>query len=115
MVLYLHEALDKRLPNATEEDLFDATVEGALLRVRPKIMTVATTVIGLLPLLWATGTGSDVMKPIAVPLIGGMVTSTIHVLLVTPIIFLMMKRRDLRRGRLKPSGLRAEPGDVAVA
>ncbi|HEX8408911.1 MAG TPA: CusA/CzcA family heavy metal efflux RND transporter [Thermoanaerobaculia bacterium] len=104
MVLYLHEALDKRLPNATEQDLFDATVEGALLRVRPKIMTVATTVIGLLPLLWATGTGSDVMKPIAVPLIGGMVTSTIHVLLVTPIIFLMMKRRDLRRGRLQPSG-----------
>ena len=106
MVLYLHEALDRRLPDATEEDLFDATVEGALLRVRPKIMTVATTVIGLLPLLWATGTGSDVMKPIAVPLIGGMITSTIHVLLVTPIIFLMMKRRDLRRGRLKTSGLK---------
>jgi len=106
MVLYLHEALDRRLASPlTEEDLFDATVEGALLRVRPKIMTVATTVIGLLPLLWATGTGSDVMKPIAVPLIGGMVTSTIHVLLVTPIIFLMVKRRDLRRGRLQPSGL----------
>jgi Cu(I)/Ag(I) efflux system membrane protein CusA/SilA len=85
----------------TEEAVFDATVEGALLRVRPKIMTVATTVIGLLPLLWATGAGSDVMKPIAVPLIGGMVTSTIHVLLVTPVIFLMMKRHDLRRGRLK--------------
>jgi Cu(I)/Ag(I) efflux system membrane protein CusA/SilA len=83
-------------------------VEGALLRVRPKIMTVATTVIGLLPLLWATGTGSDVMKPIAVPLIGGMVTSTIHVLLVTPIIFLIMKQRDLRHGRLQPSGLRGE-------
>jgi copper/silver efflux system protein len=123
MVLYLHEALDRKLverrplrppapeagvaPQATltEQDLFDATVEGALLRVRPKIMTVATTVIGLLPLLWATGAGSDVMKPIAVPLIGGMVTSTIHVLLVTPIIFLLMKRRDLRKGRLQPSGL----------
>jgi Cu(I)/Ag(I) efflux system membrane protein CusA/SilA len=72
-------------------------------------MTVATTLIGLLPLLWATGAGSDVMKPIAVPLIGGMVTSTIHVLLVTPIIFLIMKKRDLARGRLNPSGLRAEP------
>ncbi|HYR29102.1 MAG TPA: efflux RND transporter permease subunit, partial [Thermoanaerobaculia bacterium] len=111
MVLYLHEALDKRLERGelTPQALFDATVEGALLRVRPKIMTVATTVIGLLPLLWATGTGSDYMKPIAVPLIGGMITSTVHVLLVTPIIFLILKQRDLRRGRLKPSGLRAEP------
>jgi len=109
MVLYLHEALDRRLEQGevTAKDIFDATVEGALLRVRPKIMTVATTVIGLLPLLWATGTGSDVMKPIAVPLIGGMVTSTIHVLLVTPIIFLIMKQRDLRRGRLQVSGLKA--------
>ena len=92
MVLYLHEALDKRIHagNVTAQDVFDATVEGALLRVRPKLMTVATTVIGLLPLLWATGTGSDYMKPIAVPLIGGMVTSTVHVLLVTPVIFLMI-------------------------
>jgi copper/silver efflux system protein len=103
MVVYLHEALDRRLERGemTEEAVFEATVEGSLLRVRPKIMTVATTVIGLLPLLWATGAGSDVMKPIAVPLIGGMVTSTIHVLLVTPVIFLMMKKRDLRLGRLK--------------
>ena len=106
MVLYLHEALDQKLARGeiTAQDLFDATVEGALLRVRPKIMTVATTVLGLLPLLWATGTGADVMKPIAVPLIGGMVTSTIHVLLVTPVIFLIMKRRELRLGRLRASG-----------
>jgi Cu(I)/Ag(I) efflux system membrane protein CusA/SilA len=110
MVLYLHEALDRKLRergSITATDIFDATVEGALLRVRPKIMTVATTVIGLLPLLWATGTGSDVMKPIAVPLIGGMVTSTIHVLLVTPIIFLILKRRELKKGRLQTSGLQA--------
>lgn len=109
MVLYLHEALDRRLERGevTAKEIFDATVEGALLRVRPKIMTVATTVIGLLPLLWATGTGSDVMKPIAVPLIGGMVTSTIHVLLVTPIIFLIVKQRDLNKGRLQTSGLKA--------
>jgi Cu(I)/Ag(I) efflux system membrane protein CusA/SilA len=110
MVLYLHEALDRKLEQVgtiTARDVFDATVEGALLRVRPKIMTVATTAIGLLPLLWATGTGSDVMKPIAVPLIGGMVTSTIHVLLVTPIIFLLMKQHDLKKGRLQPSGLKA--------
>jgi Cu(I)/Ag(I) efflux system membrane protein CusA/SilA len=110
MVLYLHDALDRRMEsgNVTDESIFDATVEGALLRLRPKVMTVATTVIGLLPLLWATGAGSDMMKPIAVPLIGGMITSTIHVLLVTPIIFLIMKQRDLRLGRLRISGLRAE-------
>jgi Cu(I)/Ag(I) efflux system membrane protein CusA/SilA len=109
MVLYLHEALDRKLldGNVTVQDLFDATVEGALLRVRPKVMTVATTVLGLIPLLWATGTGSDVMKPIAVPLVGGMVTSTIHVLLVTPIIFFIVKRHQLNRGTLHLSGLRA--------
>jgi len=109
MVLYLHEALDRKMMDGkvTVQEVFDATVEGALLRVRPKIMTVATTVLGLIPLLWATGAGSDVMKPIAVPLIGGMVTSTIHVLLVTPIIFFIVKRHELKRGRLKLSGLRA--------
>ncbi|MGZ5433545.1 MAG: efflux RND transporter permease subunit, partial [Thermoanaerobaculia bacterium] len=114
MVLYLHEALDRKLERGevTAKDIFDATVEGALLRVRPKIMTVATTVIGLLPLLWATGTGSDVMKPIAVPLIGGMITSTIHVLLVTPIIFQIMKERQLRLGRLATSGLKGDTGLV---
>jgi len=109
MVLYLHEALDQKMLDGkvTVQEVFDATVEGALLRVRPKIMTVATTVLGLVPLLWATGAGSDVMKPIAVPLIGGMITSTIHVLLVTPIIFFIVKRHELKRGRLKLSGLRA--------
>jgi Cu(I)/Ag(I) efflux system membrane protein CusA/SilA len=101
MVVYLQEALQRQTV-LTDETLFAATVEGALMRVRPKIMTVATTVLGLLPLLWATGTGSDVMKPIAVPLIGGMVTSTIHVLLVTPIIFLLMQRRALRKKERNP-------------
>ncbi len=110
MVLYLHEALDRKIREGelTVEALFEATVEGALLRVRPKVMTVATTIFGLVPLLWATGAGSDVMKPIAVPIIGGMVTSTIHVLLVTPLIFFIMKRRELEQGRLRISGLRAE-------
>jgi copper/silver efflux system protein len=117
MVLYLHEALDRKMLDGiagpersrrvTVQDIFDATVEGALLRVRPKVMTVATTVLGLIPLLWATGTGSDVMKPIAVPLVGGMITSTIHVLLVTPIIFFIVKRYQLKRGTLHLSGLRA--------
>jgi Cu(I)/Ag(I) efflux system membrane protein CusA/SilA len=119
MVLYLHEALDKRIEagELSLQSIFDATVEGALLRVRPKIMTVATTVIGLLPLLWATGTGSDVMKPIAVPLIGGMITSTIHVLLVTPIIFLIVKQRQFRKGEIRAfqtSGSTGSGSDPAV-
>jgi Cu(I)/Ag(I) efflux system membrane protein CusA/SilA len=119
MVVYLHEALNRRAAEAplTEQSIFEATVEGALLRVRPKIMTVATTVIGLLPLLWATGTGSDVMKPIAVPLIGGMITSTIHVLLVTPVIFLIVKRRQFRQGVLNEGQISGSPGaggDAAV-
>ena len=110
MVLYLHEALDRKIAagGISLQAIYDATVEGALLRVRPKIMTVATTILGLSPLLWATGTGSDVMRPIAVPLIGGMFTSTIHVLLVTPIIFQIMKEREMRRGSLRQSGMRAE-------
>ena len=110
MVLYLHEALDRKIAagGISLETIHEATVEGALLRVRPKLMTVATTILGLSPLLWATGTGSDVMRPIAVPLIGGMFTSTIHVLLVTPIIFQIMKEREMRRGSLRQSGMRAE-------
>jgi copper/silver efflux system protein len=110
MVLYLHEALDRKIAagGISLEAIHQATVEGALLRVRPKLMTVMTTILGLSPLLWATGTGSDVMRPIAVPLIGGMFTSTIHVLLVTPIIFQIMKEREMRRGALRQSGMRAE-------
>jgi Cu(I)/Ag(I) efflux system membrane protein CusA/SilA len=111
MVVYLHEALDKRLRAHAEgkrgpltvKDIYDATVEGAVLRLRPKVMTVGTSLIGLLPLMWSTGVGSDVMRPIAAPMIGGLMTSTIHVLVVTPILFSWMKQRALRKGTLKMS------------
>jgi Cu(I)/Ag(I) efflux system membrane protein CusA/SilA len=105
MVVYLHEALDRRLRAGpvTEQDVVDATVEGSILRLRPKLMTVGTTLVSLIPVMYATGVGADVMKPMAAPIIGGMITSTIHVLVVTPIIFLLMKRRALRRGRLTTS------------
>jgi Cu(I)/Ag(I) efflux system membrane protein CusA/SilA len=106
MVVYLHEALDRRLqsPSAlTREDILEATVSGAVLRLRPKLMTVATTVLGLLPILWSTGIGSDVMKPIAAPIVGGMVTSAVHVLIVTPIIFCLIKQRALANGTLRSS------------
>jgi len=109
MVIYLHEALDKKLiaknNNLSKQDLIDATEEGAILRLRPKLMTVAAAMLGLIPIMWATGTGSDLAKPLAVPLIGGIFTSAIHVLFVTPIIFVMIKERFRKKGTLKPSGM----------
>jgi Cu(I)/Ag(I) efflux system membrane protein CusA/SilA len=108
MVVYLHEALDRRLREGgemSERDIFEATIAGSVLRLRPKLMTVCVVMAGLLPILWSSGVGSDVMKPIAAPIVGGMVTSTIHVLIITPVIFYLIKRRALRRGRLQMSGM----------
>jgi Cu(I)/Ag(I) efflux system membrane protein CusA/SilA len=108
MVIYLHEALDKKLVNGpcTEQDIYDATFEGAVLRLRPKLMTVAVALLGLLPIMWSTGTGADVMKPIAAPMIGGMISSAVHVLIMTPVIFVLMKKRELKKGMLKYSGMK---------
>ena len=111
MVVYLHEALDKRLRSyhkaergeIVKKDIYDATIEGSVLRLRPKLMTVFTSMIGLVPIMWATGTGSDVMKPLTAPMIGGLLTSAIHVLVVTPILFAYMKERALRKGKLEVS------------
>ncbi len=111
MVVYLHEALDRRLHDharglrgpVTLDDVREATMEGAVLRLRPKIMTVATSLIGLMPLMWSTGVGADVMKPLATPMVGGLVTSTIHVLVVTPVLFYIMKARALKQGTLEMS------------
>ena len=107
MVIYLHEALDKRLARGpvTEQDIYDATFEGAVLRLRPKLMTVSVALMGLLPIMWSTGTGADVMSRIAAPMIGGMISSSVHVLIMTPVIFVLMKKRDLKKGRLKYSGM----------
>ena len=84
-------------------DIEEATIEGSVLRLRPKVMTVATSMIGLIPIMWSTGTGADVMKPLAAPMIGGLITSTIHVLVVTPVLFSFMKERALKKGRLQAS------------
>jgi Cu(I)/Ag(I) efflux system membrane protein CusA/SilA len=108
MVVYLHEALDKRLKRGgtlTEADIREATIAGSVLRLRPKLMTVSVVMAALVPILWSTGVGSDIMKPIAAPIIGGMVTSTIHVLIITPVIFYIMKMRALKKGTLKVSRL----------
>ncbi len=74
-------------------------MEGAVDRVRPKLMTVTTTIVGLLPILWGTGTGSQVMKRIAAPMVGGMVTSTILTLLVIPAIYYIWKSIELNKGK----------------
>jgi Cu(I)/Ag(I) efflux system membrane protein CusA/SilA len=104
MVVYLHESLDKRLASGIplkHEDIEAAAIEGAVQRLRPKLMTVAAVLASLLPILWETGIGSDVMKPIAAPIVGGMVTSTIHVLILVPVFFAFMKERALRHGTLR--------------
>jgi Cu(I)/Ag(I) efflux system membrane protein CusA/SilA len=103
MVVYLDEAFQRRLNQGsplTEGDLEQAVIAGAVQRLRPKLMTVTTVILSLAPILWETGIGSDVMKPIAAPIVGGMITSTIHVLILVPVFFLLIKRRALRRGQL---------------
>ncbi len=101
MVIYLHEALEQRIATGqplTEADIEQATIEGAVQRLRPKLMTVTAVILSLGPILWESGIGSDVMKPIAAPIVGGMITSTIHVLILVPVFFLLMKRHALRKG-----------------
>jgi Cu(I)/Ag(I) efflux system membrane protein CusA/SilA len=105
MVVYLHEALEKRIASThdmTNADIEAAAIEGAVQRLRPKLMTVCAVLASLAPILWESGIGSDVMKPIAAPIVGGMITSTIHVLILVPVFFVMMKERELRRGTLLP-------------
>jgi Cu(I)/Ag(I) efflux system membrane protein CusA/SilA len=107
MVVYLHEALDHRLAAGTplrHEDIEAATIEGAVQRLRPKLMTVCAVLASLIPILWESGIGSDVMKPIAAPIVGGMITSTIHVLILVPVFFALMKERALKHGTLRRSG-----------
>jgi Cu(I)/Ag(I) efflux system membrane protein CusA/SilA len=105
MVVYLHEALEHKLQGGrplTNADVEEAAIEGAVQRLRPKLMTVCAVLASLVPILWESGVGSDVMKPIAAPIVGGMITSTIHVLILVPVFFVMMKERALKRGTLVP-------------
>ncbi|MDK9701123.1 MAG: CusA/CzcA family heavy metal efflux RND transporter [bacterium] len=106
MVVYLHEALNQRLRNGAVDrnGLYEAIEQGSVLRLRPKLMTVGTSMIGLLPVMWSMGTGADLMKPIATPMVGGLFTSAVHVLLVTPVIFALMKERELKKhGKIEVS------------
>jgi Cu(I)/Ag(I) efflux system membrane protein CusA/SilA len=98
MIIYLDEAYTKskaegKMKNIT--DLHSAITEGAVHRVRPKMMTVLSTTLGLLPLMWSIGTGADMMKRIAAPMVGGLITSTVLTLVIIPVIYLIWKGRDL--------------------
>jgi Cu(I)/Ag(I) efflux system membrane protein CusA/SilA len=99
MLVYLDEAYERRVREgrmATAYDLREAIMDGAVRRVRPKMMTVAAIMGGLLPIMWTTGTGADVMKRIAAPMVGGMVSSTVLTLLVIPALYLIWRRRSVR-------------------
>jgi copper/silver efflux system protein len=114
MLLYLDVAYDsmkrKKLMN-TMGDLKEAIFDGAVKRIRPKIMTVSVIVAGLIPIMWSTGTGSDVMKRIAAPMVGGVVTSAIMELLVYPVIYEFLKQRGLDRSEARTS-LEARPASL---
>jgi len=108
MVIYLEDAVERKTREAggalTRAALRDAIMEGALLRLRPKVMTVSTVVAGLLPIMWSTSVGAEVMKPLAAPVLGGMVSSLLHVLVVTPVIFFWIRERRLGLSReLRPA------------
>jgi Cu(I)/Ag(I) efflux system membrane protein CusA/SilA len=99
MVIYLEEAVRRKIAETgplSRTTLREAVMEGALLRLRPKVMTVATVIAGLLPIMWSARTGAEVMKPLATPVLGGMVSSLIHVLIVTPVIFTWLRERNLK-------------------
>ncbi len=101
MVIYLNESVHKKRDEVgrqlTPKELMQAVIDGALLRLRPKVMTVSTVVAGLLPIMWSSSAGSEVMKPLAAPVIGGMVSSLLHVLIITPVIFYWIRERELRQ------------------
>src|SRR5688500_4135839 len=105
MVVYLEEMVKKRQAEKgdafTAEDLVQAVKDGARLRLRPKVMTVATIVASLLPIMWSHRQGAEVMKPLATPVIGGMISSLVHILIVTPVIFLWLRQRELKKAKAK--------------
>ncbi len=102
MLVYLNEAIKnavekKNSAELTNEEINAAVFSGAVLRVRPKLMTVMVDMIGLLPVLLATGVGSDVMKPITIPFVFGMITSLLFVLIVLPVVYQLVKEREVRK------------------
>jgi Cu(I)/Ag(I) efflux system membrane protein CusA/SilA len=115
MLLYLKHAWERRLQTGrtTEVDLIDAIREGAMLRVRPKAMTVAVIIAGLVPIMIGTGTGSEVMQRIAAPMVGGMITAPLLSMFVVPAAYLLLRRRSLRRELQGGDAIAADATPVA--
>ncbi|MCZ7584511.1 MAG: efflux RND transporter permease subunit [Deltaproteobacteria bacterium] len=114
MIMYLDEyharyKAEGRLNTA--EDIRAAIMEGAVMRVRPKLMTVGTTTLGLVPLLWAQGTGADVMGRIAAPMVGGLITSTFLTLEIIPVIYMYWRTWQLKKEQLAPAPAGTDPRD----
>jgi Cu(I)/Ag(I) efflux system membrane protein CusA/SilA len=104
MIVYIDNAFERRRKAGKIRDLNDiiwAHLEGTVMRVRPKLMTVATMLIGLMPLLWATGSGADVMKRIAAPMVGGLLTSAFLTLEIIPVVYTYWRQEQLLWERLK--------------
>lgn len=123
MLLYLdlaYEAAHAAGLLNSDADLKAVVLEGAAKRIRPKVMTVATMAIGLFPILWSTGTGADLMKRIAVPMVGGLASSFAMELLVYPVVYTVWRQREMRssvelarcHGRFVPTAL--TPGALSV-
>jgi Cu(I)/Ag(I) efflux system membrane protein CusA/SilA len=101
MLVYLDETFERRKKAGkmrSGQDLYDAIIEGAVDRVRPKLMTVSTTLIGLLPVMWGAETGAQVMKRIAAPMVGGLVSSAILTLVIIPVVYYIWKRWTIKKG-----------------
>jgi len=116
MLLYLKQAIAKRLDpdgKLTQEQLQAALMEGAVLRVRPKAMTVAVILAGLLPIMWSTGTGAEVMQRIAAPMVGGMVTAPLLSMLVIPAAYRLMQWGRLRRENTVPVQISGSVADAS--
>jgi len=112
MLVYLNQALDKRMDaiadrQITFEDLNQSIIEGALMRVRPIMMTFSVVIAGLLPIMFGTGTGSEVMRRIAAPMVGGMISATALALLIIPAVFVVWKRAQMKRSEKKLKKLEA--------
>jgi len=114
MLLYLRQAWDERIAEGktTHDDLLDAIRDGAVLRVRPKAMTVAVILAGLFPIMWGTGTGSEVMQRIAAPMVGGMVSAPLLSMFVVPAVFLLMRKQRRERPSAPFRRRDAEPGQA---
>jgi Cu(I)/Ag(I) efflux system membrane protein CusA/SilA len=110
MLIYLDHALQERAARReaegvplTHHDLYEAIMEGAVERVRPKMMTVVAIMAGLLPIMWSTGTGSEVMRRIAAPMVGGMISSTLLTLIIIPAIYFQVKALSIGKASPKPT------------